>query len=60
MPAVYVIPGSHQGDKFCVLVSALSLENCKLELLLSLSLGHSVPMSFGILFEVLPCSEIIA
>lgn len=47
MPAVYVIPGSCQGGKFCVLVSALSLENCKLELLLFLSLGHNVPMGLG-------------
>lgn len=60
MPAVYMIPGSRQGGKFCVLVSALSLENCKLELLLSISLGHNVPTCFGILFEVLPCSEIMA
>lgn len=46
---------SSQGvDKLRVLVSALSSANCKPELLLSLSLAHSVPRYFGMPFEVLP------
>lgn len=36
--------GPHQGGKLYVHVSALSLAHCKLELLLSLSLGHGVPV----------------
>lgn len=52
--------GPCQADKLCVLVSSLSLANCKLELFLSLSLGHNVPTCLGISLVVLPCSEIMA
>lgn len=50
----WLAASSRGHNERCVLVSALSPANCKLEPLLSLSLGHSVPRYFGMFFEVLP------
>lgn len=60
MPCQRCLDTGYAEEVSSAFLSALSLGNCKLELLLSVSLGHNVPTCFGILFEVLPCSEIMA